>query len=96
MAFTNEKQAATEGKNSKFITLTEGDDTFSNVAVEDDDSSDKPVGSGATIEALGGNDSVVNAYADVSISGGDDNDRIVNSAATVTLNAPRRNRQRLH
>ena len=43
MAFTNERQAATEGENSKFITLTEGDDTFSNVAVEDDDSSDKPV-----------------------------------------------------
>ena len=53
-----------KGDDEKFITLTEGDDTYSNTV------------EGVTIQALGGNDSIWNEGAKVSIDGGAGNDTI--------------------
>ncbi len=63
--------------NSLLVTLTEGNDTYSN-SVE-----------GATIAALGGSDKVTNKAANVSISGGTGNDSIWNDALInyVTIQA---------
>ncbi|MBO4779226.1 MAG: hypothetical protein J5497_01165, partial [Selenomonadaceae bacterium] len=61
---------------SKFVTLTEGDDTYSN--------SDY----GATIAGLGGNDSITSTnWNGVSISGGADNDTIITGSENFTINA---------
>lgn len=57
--------STTSGGNSKFFTLTEGKDTYSNTI------------SGATIQAKGGDDSIKSFYyANVSISGGAGHDYI--------------------
>ena len=60
---------------SKLITLTEGNDTYSNTI------------DGATINALGGNDSIENYGAEVSINAGAGNDYIYNSGDSVTIDA---------
>ena len=60
---------------STAVTLTEGNDTYSNSVF------------GATIAALGGNDSITNGSLKVSISGGADNDTIDNRGSFVTINA---------
>ena len=83
----------TSASASKLITLTSGNDTYSNTV------------SGATISALGGNDTVKNTGSKVSISGGagvdsinnsgtkvtilggDDNDKIINSGSSAKINA---------
>ncbi len=59
----------------KLITLTEDADTYSNTV------------QGATILALGGNDRVTNKAADVSISGGDGDDRVTLSGTGSTVDA---------
>ena len=60
--------------NPKLITLTEGNDSYSNSL------------SGATIAALGGNDSVRNYGSNVSIDAGAGSDSIRNFSALVTIN----------
>lgn len=60
---------------SKFITLTDNPDTYSN--------SDY----GATIDAKGGDDSITNSGLIVSISGGNAGDTISNSGSFATINA---------
>ena len=62
--------------NPFLITLTEGDDSYSNSVA------------GATIQALGGNDSITNHEgSQVSINGGAGNDSIYNSGESVSINA---------
>ena len=63
----------TETVDSKLITLTEGDDVYSNSL------------DGATLLALGGNDSIYNSGASVSIDAGDGNDFIGGFKADSTL-----------
>ena len=63
---------AYEGED-KSITLTEGNDTYSNTL------------EGATVEALGGNDTIDNTANNVLISGNADNDYIDNKGNNVTL-----------
>ena len=62
-------------ENTKLIILTDGDDTYYNRL------------DGATIMALGGNDSVQNdsIASNVSISGAGDNDTLINYASNVTI-----------
>ena len=64
----------TDIDDEKFITLTAGNDTYSN-ALES-----------ATILALGGNDTITNTAVNVSIDGGTGNDSLQNYGANVTLN----------
>ncbi len=58
---------------SKLVTLTDGADTYYNAV------------NGATIQALGGNDTIRNDGMPVSISGGDGNDSIVNDGVNVSI-----------
>ena len=69
----NDAEYNPASSSSKFIPLTEGDDTYSNSL------------GGATIAALGGNDSITNYGVQVSISGGAGSDTLDNYGSNATI-----------